>query len=153
MEHRWLYLVTDPRFGRVGLLAAVRAAAENGVDWVQVRDHQASAAELYDLTREIVAQCRPRGVRVAVNDRIDVALAAGADGVQLGARSLPIAAARQIAPGLRIGASVHDLVAATRPSPATRSSASMVASRKSKGVRFQRAQRWQITQARLRWAS
>jgi thiamine-phosphate diphosphorylase len=109
-----LHLVTDPQLPRQQLLAAIRAAAENGVDWVQVRDHQASGRELYDLTSEIVAVARPLGARVAVNDRIDVALAAGADGVQLGERSLSVSVAKRIAPGLQLGASVHGVARATR---------------------------------------
>jgi thiamine-phosphate diphosphorylase len=109
-----LHLVTDAQLPREQLLAAIRAAAENGVDWIQVRDHQASARELYDLTSEIVAIARPPGARVAVNDRIDVALAAGADGVQLGEHSLSVAVTRHIAPGLQLGASVHGVVRATR---------------------------------------
>jgi thiamine-phosphate pyrophosphorylase len=108
-EQAQLHLVTDPRWERAELLAAVRAAAEKGVDWVQVRDHRATADELYRLAREIVGICRPLRVRVAVNDRVDVALAVGADGVQLGRQSLPIAVVRRIAPGLLIGASVHGL--------------------------------------------
>ena len=91
--------MTDARLPRPDLLAAIEVAAENGADWVQVREHQASARELFVLTRAIVAVCRPRGVRVAVNDRLDVALAAMADAVQLGERSLPIAVAREIVGG------------------------------------------------------
>lgn len=93
-------------------LEVIRAAAENGVDWVQVRDHRASAGELYQFARDVVAICRPRGVRVAVNDRLDVALTVQADAVQLGARSLPVDVARELCGTLRIGVSVHDLVAA-----------------------------------------
>jgi thiamine-phosphate pyrophosphorylase len=93
-------------------LAVIRAAADNGVDWVQVRDHRASARDVFDLAQEVVRICRPRGVRVAVNDRLDVALAAKADAVQLGGRSLPVAVAREIAGGLQIGVSVHDVDAA-----------------------------------------
>lgn len=99
---------------RSALLTAIRAAAENGLDWVQVRDHQASARDLFELAKDVLKICRPLGVRVAVNDRLDVALAVGADAVQLGWRSLPIAAARVIAGGLLIGVSVHDVEAALR---------------------------------------
>jgi len=90
------------------------------VDWIQVRDHQASARDLYELARAVVGICRPLGARVAVSDRLDVALAVGADAVQLGARSLPVAVARGLARAssspvdFRIGASVHDLNAARR---------------------------------------
>ncbi len=105
--------MTDPRLPRQRLLAAVEAAAANGIDWVQVRDHTASARELYDLARAVLAVARPRGVRVAVNDRIDVALAVTADGVQLGRRSLPLPVVRAIAPELSIGASVHNVTEAS----------------------------------------
>src|SRR5256714_13058761 len=104
-----LHLVPAPRLPRAQLLAVIRAAAENGADWIQVRDHRASARELFDLAQAVVTICRPRGVRVAVNDRIDVALAVGADGVQLGGRSLPVGVARELAGDLSIGVSVHSV--------------------------------------------
>ena len=109
-----LHLVTDPRLPRARLLAVIRAAAENGADWVQVRDPWASARELFDLAQAVVTLCRPRGVRVAVNDRIDVALAVGADGVQLGGRSLPAAAARELVGALSLGVSVHSIESAVQ---------------------------------------
>ena len=104
-----LHLVTDLRLGKRELLGAVEAAAHNGVDWVQVRDHSSTARELFELSRRIVSICRPLGVRVAVNDRLDVALVVGADAVQLGSRSLPISTAKSIAGPMLIGASVHSL--------------------------------------------
>ena len=104
-----LQVVTDPRLDRKRLLAAVAAAVENGADWVQVRDPAASGRALYDLARAVVEVCRPRGGRVVVNDRTDVALAVAADGVQLGQRSLPVGVLRRIAPGLQVGVSVHSL--------------------------------------------
>jgi thiamine-phosphate pyrophosphorylase len=106
--------VTDPRLPRAQLLAVIRAAAENGADWIQVRDHQASARELFDLAQAAVTICRPRGVRVAVNDRIDVALAVGADGVQLSGRSLPVGVARELVGDLNIGVSVHSIESAVQ---------------------------------------
>ena len=108
-ERPQLHLVTDPRLGSRELLGAVEAAAHGGIDWVQVRDHAATAQDLFDLSRRIVSICRPLGVRVAVNDRIDVALAVGAEAVQLGSRSLPISTAKRIADPMLIGASVHSL--------------------------------------------
>jgi thiamine-phosphate pyrophosphorylase len=109
-----LHLVTDPRLPRAQLLAVIRAAAENGADWIQVRDHRASARELFDLARAVVTLCRPGGVRVAVNDRIDVALAVGADAVQLGDRSLPVRVARDLVGALSLGVSVHSLESAVQ---------------------------------------
>ncbi len=108
-ERPQLHLLTDSRLGTSELIGVVDAAANNGVDWVQVRDHTATARELFKLSRRIVSICRPLGVRVAVNDRIDVALAVAADAVQLGSRSLPIAVAKRIAGPMLIGASVHSL--------------------------------------------
>ena len=104
-----LHLVTNSRLGPEALLGAVEAAAHNGVDWVQVRDHSSTARELFELSRRIVSICRPLGVRVAVNDRLDVALVVGADAVQLGSRSLPVSVAKRIAGPMLIGASVHSL--------------------------------------------
>ena len=104
-----LHLVTDSRLGPEALLGVVEAAARAGIDWVQVRDHSATAYDLLSLCQSIVTICRPLGVRVAVNDRIDVALGVGADAVQLGSRSLPISTAKRIAGPMLIGASVHTL--------------------------------------------
>ena len=108
-ERPQLHLLTDSRLGTSELIGVVDAAANNGVDWVQVRDHTATARELFELSRRIVSICRPLGVRVAVNDRLDVALAVGADAVQFGSRSLPISTAKRIAGSMLIGASVHTL--------------------------------------------
>ena len=104
-----LHLVTDSRLGPEALLGVVEAAARAGIDWVQVRDHSATAYDLLSLCQSIVTICRPLGVRVAVNDRIDVALGVGADAVQLGSRSLPVSVAKRIAGPMLIGASVHSL--------------------------------------------
>ena len=108
-ERPQLHLLTDSRLGTSELISVVDAAAKNGVDWVQVRDHSATAYDLLSLCQSIVTICRPLGVRVAVNDRIDVALGVGADAVQLGSRSLPISTAKRIADPMLIGASVHSL--------------------------------------------
>src|SRR5437764_14622950 len=109
-----LHLVTDPRLPRAQLLAVIRAAAENGADWIQVRDHRSAARERFYLAQAVVTMCRRRGGRVAVNDRIDVALAVGADGVQLGGRSLPAAVARELVGDLSIGVSVHSIESAVQ---------------------------------------
>jgi thiamine-phosphate diphosphorylase len=107
-----LHLITDPRLARDRLLEVVRVAAANGVDWVHVRDHAATARDLFDLAERVVAICAPFGSRVAVNDRADVALAVGAAGVQVSRRGLPVGAIRRIAPALQIGASVHSVAEA-----------------------------------------
>jgi len=75
------------------LLASIRAAIEAGVDWVQIREKDLNARELLALVGPAVAtrsgQGRAAEPRILINDRLDVALAAGAAGVHLGRESLP----------------------------------------------------------------
>lgn len=86
------------------------AALEGGVDLVQVREKDLPARALLARAREVIALARPRGVPVVVNDRADIAVAAGADGVHLGTDDLPLMEARRLAgTGLLLGASTHDL--------------------------------------------
>lgn len=70
------------------LLAKIRAAAAAGVDWVQIREREMTARELLALTKAAIAAASGV-VSVVVNDRLDVALAAGAAGVHLRANSVP----------------------------------------------------------------
>ena len=75
-----------------GVLSRVRIAVAAGVDWVQIREKDLPARELLALARasvRIAAEIRSGEARVIVNDRLDVALAAGAAGVHLGGESLP----------------------------------------------------------------
>jgi thiamine-phosphate pyrophosphorylase len=69
----------------------------------------ADAGELVRLARMARRICDDAGAALIVNDRVDVALAADADGVHLGQTDLPLAEARRIAPELWIGVSTHDL--------------------------------------------
>lgn len=82
----------------VTVLPALVAA---GVDGFQVRAKAVSDRELLDLTRRVIAFSP--GAPVLVNDRVDIALAAGAAGVHLGADDFPVEEARRLAPGLMIG--------------------------------------------------
>ena len=107
-----LYLITDRRQAPPGftLVDAVRAACEGGVRAVQLREKDLSAADLFPLALELRALTRQYGARLLINDRIDLALAVEADGVQLGGHSLPTAAARNIlGPERLIGVSTHSL--------------------------------------------
>jgi len=75
---------------------------------VQLRDKDLSADERYRLGRDLSTMIRRHGAQFLVNDRIDLALALRAHGVQLGAASLPIAEARRLLPPeCRIGYSAH----------------------------------------------
>jgi thiamine-phosphate pyrophosphorylase len=101
-----LYVVTDRALSRgLGHLEAARRAVEGGADVVQLRDKEPSGAELYALAVKIREAVHEAGKLSVVNDRLDMALAAGADGVHLGRDDLPPAAARSVAPGIVIGIS------------------------------------------------
>jgi thiamine-phosphate pyrophosphorylase len=94
-------------------LTLVPALVRAGVDAFQVRDKTLTTRQLVALTQWVQSVS---GTTVIVNDRLDVALAVGADGVHLGADDLSVAQARRLAPGLLIGATCrdrHDLAQAT----------------------------------------
>lgn len=104
-----LHLITD-RGTAPDLERAVAAALAGGVDWVQLRDKSAAARELFALARRLQPRCRERNAGLLVNDRVDVALAAGCDGVHLAKKSLPVREARRLVPpGRLVGASVHSV--------------------------------------------
>ncbi|MCH4565188.1 MULTISPECIES: thiamine phosphate synthase [Halomonas] len=90
-----LYLVTDPGLcADRGLVDTVVAAVRGGVTLVQLRDKHASDAELIDQARRLKAALAGSGVPLIINDRPEVALAAGADGLHLGQDDGDVAAAR-----------------------------------------------------------
>jgi thiamine-phosphate pyrophosphorylase len=87
----------------------VVAALAAGAPAVQVRAKHRSPRELLELGRALLPAARERGALLFVNDRPDVALALGADGVHLGPDDIPVAAARRAVPsGFLIGASTDD---------------------------------------------
>ena len=81
--------------GRLDLIARAAAAAHGGATCIQLRLKDVPARDLVGVARELV---RAVGVPVIVNDRADVAIAAGAAGVHLGPDDVPPAAIRKIAP-------------------------------------------------------
>jgi thiamine-phosphate pyrophosphorylase len=107
-----LYLITDRLALPPGrdLLKTVEQALTGGVRAVQLREKDLSAAELFDLAIRMRSLTRSHGARLLINDRIDVALAAEADGVHLGHGSLPPTRARALlGPQKLIGVSLHQL--------------------------------------------
>jgi len=103
-------LVTAEEGGVEETLGTVGRALQGGLRAVVVRRPRATARELFEVARQLRPATRRLDSLLLVSDRIDVALAADADGVHLGARSLPPAAARRIlAPGMLLGLSVHNL--------------------------------------------
>ena len=98
-------------------LSLLSSIAAVGIDGFQVRAKALGGRELVALTDLVIAAVRPEGALVVVNDRLDVALASGADGVHLGKSDVAVSAARRIAPELVIGAtcrSREEVVAAAR---------------------------------------
>ena len=98
-------------------LEAIGKAAQAGCQLIQIREKDMSAKALAAFTRSAVELARPHGARVLVNDRPDVAMAAGADGVHLRASSIPAREVRAVArkKGLDdflIGASTHSVAEA-----------------------------------------
>lgn len=105
-------LVTDSSRSGGDLVSAVAAAIDGGVNIVQLREPGLSAREHLQLGRELRRVTAGRALLV-VNDRLDVAVLAGADGVHLGERGLPVAEVRRWLPtDLLIGRSVHDVASA-----------------------------------------
>jgi thiamine-phosphate pyrophosphorylase len=105
-----LYLITDRNRVAAGhtLASAVEAALQGGVRAIQLREKDLTAAELLPLARQLRDLTRIHGARLLINDRVDVALAVGADGVHLGGQSLPAEVVRRLAgPDLLIGVSTH----------------------------------------------
>ena len=106
-----LQLVTDPR--RADLADLVGRAASAGLDSLQVRDRSATAGDLLALATDLARAIRPGPTRLLVNDRVDVALAVRAHGVQLPARGIPPLVARSLLePWQLVGVSVHSLAEA-----------------------------------------
>lgn len=104
-----LYAIVDPeRAGGRDLDALARRLAEGGATLVQLRDKLGDTRRLVDEARAIKAALAPYRVPLVMNDRVDVALAAGADGVHLPAAGIPPADARRLLPpSALVGVSCH----------------------------------------------
>lgn len=106
-----LYLVTDQALTRGRPLAdMVAAAVQGGVTCVQLREKQLGTREFLAQALILKALLAPQGIPLVINDRIDIALACGADGVHLGQNDLPVDEARKLLPpGVFIGWSVESM--------------------------------------------
>jgi thiamine-phosphate pyrophosphorylase len=108
-----LYIITDRKATGGRALVDVVAAALEGARGsahqvaVQLREKDLGGRALHDLARALRAVTAAAGAQLFINDRVDVALATGADGVHLGGESLSVADVRAIGPRLRIGISTH----------------------------------------------
>ncbi len=110
-----LYLVTSQALsaGRT-TPEIVKAALAGGVKLIQLREKDMSLREYVALARVVREMTARAGALFMINDRVDVALAVGADGVHLGQDDFPVRDARRLAPDLIIGASTHSIEEAER---------------------------------------
>lgn len=92
-----LHLVTDRALslGRE-LLEVVRAAVQGGVSVVQLREKDCATREFVELGRSVASLLQPTSVPLLINDRVDIALAVGADGVHIGQSDMPYVDARRL---------------------------------------------------------
>jgi thiamine-phosphate pyrophosphorylase len=115
-----LHVVTDdevlarPDFAAV----AERVLAAGGEVCLHLRGHGTGGGSLFELAARLVTAAHAAGAQVVVNDRVDIALAAGADGVQLGRRGLPVSRVRPLVAGRLLGYSAHAAVEAAEAAAA-----------------------------------
>ena len=103
-----LYLVTDRSLTARPLLEVVEECLDAGLRAVQLREKDLAVRVLLAVAQPVRAATRRHDAQLIINDRADVALAVGADGVQRTHASLPVSALRRIGPpGFLVGASVH----------------------------------------------
>jgi thiamine-phosphate pyrophosphorylase len=99
------YYITDRRAAG-GEEQVLKVIARGGFEYVQVREKDLSARELLSFVERAIEVTRPRGIKVLVNERADVAMVAGADGVHLPANSI---APSLVPEGLLVGVSCHSV--------------------------------------------
>lgn len=109
-----LYLVTDRNNTRGREISrVVEEALKGGVKAVQLREKDLTSRDLYAIAYELRKLTAHHDARLFINDRIDIALAVGADGVHLGTSSIPVHRARKILGDKRmIGVSCHNRISA-----------------------------------------
>ena len=114
MKAEGLYVVLD-RTAAAGreLPAILEGALAGGARMIQLREKTLPSGTVFPLAQQLLARCRAAGVPFIVNDRVDLAMAVGADGVHLGQDDLPPAAARlMLKPGMILGLSTHSVAQA-----------------------------------------
>ncbi len=105
-----VYPITDRGLTGLSHAAQVERLAAGGATLVQLRDKTADDRDFIEAARAAIAVARPRGVRIIINDRIEVATAVGADGLHLGQGDLsPVVARERLGAGMLVGYSTHSL--------------------------------------------
>lgn len=110
-----LCVITDRKVsGGLSHPEIAELALRGGASIIQLRDKEASPRELLSEAFALAQLCRQYGATFIVNDRLDLALASGADGVHLGQDDLPAKAARRLLQGKLLGISTHSLEQAVK---------------------------------------
>ncbi len=105
-----LYAIIDPTLLTSSELDLAETLAGSGVELIQYRNKTASSRQFFEISRQLSSSLSPRGVRLIVNDRPDIALLAGAGGVHVGQEDLSVEEARAICGSDRwVGVSTHTL--------------------------------------------
>jgi thiamine-phosphate pyrophosphorylase len=105
-----IYPITDTLISGLSHSEQIELLAAGGASLIQLREKRTSPREFYDAALEAVAMARRLGVRIIINDRVDIAIAVKADGVHLGQDDLPPDRARVLLGASRIiGFSTHSL--------------------------------------------
>jgi thiamine-phosphate pyrophosphorylase len=107
------YPITDRLLSGLSLAEQVAEFAKRGMTLVQLRDKNLSPDEFYREAEQAMLVARHHGIKIIINDRVDIALAVGADGVHLGQDDLPVEAARHlVGENVILGYSTHNLAQA-----------------------------------------
>jgi thiamine-phosphate diphosphorylase len=110
IERLRLIVVTDADCGGRDLVDVVRAALRGGAPAIQLRMKDGAARDMVEMAQALLAETRPAGALLFVNDRVDVAVIAGADGAHVGQDDLPVGAARRVSPpGFLLGVSAESV--------------------------------------------
>ena len=110
-----LYAITDCQLSNCTHEEIVKQLLAGGAQWIQLRDKEASAKEMLEAARACLALTRAAGATLIINDRVDVAMTADADGVHLGQDDMEVEEARAIlGPDKIIGISTHSLAQVRR---------------------------------------
>lgn len=108
-----IYPITNVELSGLSHAQQVRRLAAGGATVIQLREKQSPGAEFFTVAREALAVARDLGVKLIINDRVDIALAVNSDGVHLGQDDLPIEAARNLLGSAAIiGISTHNVTQA-----------------------------------------
>jgi thiamine-phosphate pyrophosphorylase len=108
-----IYPITDTRLSGLSHVEQVQSLIAGGATFIQLRDKLAAPREFYHQAADALSIARDHGVRLIVNDRVDIALALRADGVHLGQTDMPAYTARDLLGQTAIiGISTHNLAQA-----------------------------------------